>query len=84
MKHELKVCPAGFKALSSGKRKSDYRINDRGFRFGDQLIFSEFDMTTELFTGKRVVKFINRVQPIPGILPPYVILHLSDFRPRPI
>lgn len=84
MKHELKVCPADFEALSSGKRKFDHRINDRGYRFGDQLIFSEFDMTTEVFTGKRVVKFINRVQPIPLILPHYVILHLSDSRPRPI
>jgi len=84
MKHELKICPLGFKALSSSKRNFDYRINDRDFHFGDRLIFSEYNMTTEKFTGKRVVKFINRVQPISGIMPPYVILHLSDFSPRRI
>ncbi|TXE33232.1 DUF3850 domain-containing protein [Serratia marcescens] len=36
-KHHLKIHPAHFSAVASGKKKAEFRINDRNFAVGDLL-----------------------------------------------
>lgn len=49
--HELKVAGIHFPALRAGRKKFEYRLNDRDYKVGDYLLLREL---TELmvFTGK--------------------------------
>lgn len=41
--HELKVAATHFPALSDGRKKFEYRANDRGFLVGDFLLLRELN-----------------------------------------
>jgi len=49
--HELKVWPAQFIALRSGRKTFEYRRNDRDFCIGDFLALREWDPKLAHYTG---------------------------------
>lgn len=51
MIHNLKILPEYFKAVISGAKKFECRINDRDYQVGDILNLKEWNLT---FTGKSI------------------------------
>lgn len=47
MKHELKIWPAYFEAVSEGSKTFEVRNNDRAFQKGDTVEMLEWDPTTK-------------------------------------
>ncbi len=50
--HILKTWPAPFSALVTGKKKFEFRKNDRDFKAGDVLRLDEFDPLTKKLSGR--------------------------------
>ena len=57
--HNLKIKPEYFKAVISGKKKFETRLNDRDFKEGDFLQLEEFD--DKGYTGKYIVVRVDYV-----------------------
>lgn len=51
--HELKTWPAEFTAIVESKKTFDFRLDDRGFAPGDQVVFSEWTPTAEEAAAQR-------------------------------
>ena len=43
MKHELKTWPQYFSRVADGSKTFEYRVNDRGFQPGDDVLLREWD-----------------------------------------
>ena len=56
-----KVWPAYFKAIASGKKNYELRLNDFEVGEGDTLILEEWSPETKDYTGKRVEKKVTYV-----------------------
>lgn len=57
--HELKILPAFFDAVLSGRKLFELRRNDRDFREGDLLLLREFDFVVQEYTGATVTKRVG-------------------------
>jgi hypothetical protein len=70
--HDLKCWPASYRAIVSGRKRFEFRKDDRtpAFRSGDVVCLHEFDPTAAIsgdgdvrgFTGKKLVMFIGFVE----------------------
>jgi hypothetical protein len=52
MQHELKTWPEPFQAALEGKKKFEYRKDDRPFKVGDTLVLKEWTPENEQYTGR--------------------------------
>ena len=52
MKHLLKTWPEPFAAVVAGYKTHEVRVNDRGFKVGDQLELAEYRPDIDKFTGR--------------------------------
>lgn len=59
VKHELKVWPKQYFALTNGFKSFEVRKNDRDFHVGDLLILKEWNPDREEFTGDMCTRMIN-------------------------
>jgi len=50
--HILKISPNHFKAVRSGAKKAEMRINDRNFKVNDLILLREYLLDTDIYTGK--------------------------------
>lgn len=57
-----KTWPEYFDLIASGKKKFDLRLNDFKVNEGDTLIFEEFDIATETYTGRSIEKKVTYVK----------------------
>lgn len=78
MKHELKVYPRFWRALSTGKKPFEVRRDDRGFRVGDTCELREFNPESG-YTGAgpyiREITYILRNEDMPvGVPVGYCVL----------
>jgi len=80
--HVLKVWPIYFEALFSGKKNFEVRVNDRGFKTGDQLILLEYDQPTNTHTGRELRAGISYILPGGsfGIAADYCVMALFGVR----
>lgn len=60
--HNLKIWPTHYNDIIAGKKRFDFRQNDRGFRVGDRLHLTEWDPDTEEYTGRDVLAEITYIQ----------------------
>jgi len=60
-RHELKTWPASFNAIWGMRKLHDIRVNDRGFKVGDELFLREWDPGTKQYTGRYVLANISYV-----------------------
>jgi len=68
-KHELKIWPEFFGDVLSGAKKYEVRVNDRGFKVGDELILQEWNPNTAAYSGKTCtakVAHITHGSEVPG------------------
>lgn len=68
MNHVLKIWPAYFKDVRSGKKTWELRRDDRQFSEGDTLVLMEWDPVPKEYTGeveRRRVTYVARGGAIP-------------------
>lgn len=53
--HELKTATAPFAAMREGKKRFEYRRDDRGFAVGDLLLLREWDEEDGAYTGRVIL-----------------------------
>lgn len=82
--HVLKTWPAPFEAIADGRKRFEFRRDDRGFRTGDLLVLKEWDPEADpsglggSFTGRIIrakVSYISR-GPLWGIPEGYVVMSI--------
>jgi hypothetical protein len=82
--HPLKTWPAPFAAIMEGRKRHEFRRDDRGFRTGDTLVLKEWDPAGDpelggAFTGRKCrvrVTYISR-GPMWGIPDGYVVMSID-------
>lgn len=83
-RHELKTWPEPFQAILEGKKKFEYRLNDRDYQVGDELILKEFrpnekNPNASRYTGRvlrAVVTYI--LKDAFGVPNGFVVMSLDD------
>jgi hypothetical protein len=77
--HLLKILPAHFADVLSGKKKAEFRRNDRAFQEGDRLVLREFDGSE--YTGMAVSCVVTCVTQLSAwIAEEYVMLSIDGVR----
>lgn len=67
--HELKILPEYFQAVADGKKKAEFRVNDRDFQHGDLIILNEWDSASNRFTGRKKSAVITHITNIDHVEP---------------
>ncbi len=76
--HYLKTWPEFFRAVESGIKPFEIRINDRGYQVGDILHLQEF-IPPDTFTGREVVKEVTYILDDPQFCKlGYVVMGIKD------
>ena|SRR5271157_2103422 len=60
-RHELKTWPAEFRAVWNMRKCHEIRVNDRGFKEGDELLLREWDPETQRYTGAYLVAKVSYI-----------------------
>ena len=78
--HELKIWPEFFEPVLNGKKTFEIRIDDRGFKIGDDLLLREYQSQT--YTGREIKKTITYIHPLIGygLTAKYVCLALGEIK----
>ncbi len=75
--HELKTWPRFFQASKIGLKNFEYRLNDRDFNVGDELVLKEWNPVAQEYTGDQLQFKIAQVwNSLPGMPCDHVILML--------
>ena len=78
--HALKCWPEYYQAIIDGKKKFEYRINDRDFQVGDMLRLKEWSPATDRYTGRKCVVSVDYILPMidhPTAPTAYIIMSIS-------
>ncbi|MCO5387814.1 MAG: DUF3850 domain-containing protein [Desulfosporosinus sp.] len=78
MNHNLKTWPEQFKAVKSGLKTFEERIDDRGYEVGDTLTLQEFDPLAQEYTGDVLVKSVPYILREPYAREGHVIMSIKD------
>jgi len=77
MIHELKAWPELFKAVKEGRKRFEYRKDDRGFDKGHYLILFEYVPEKKAYTGAHVKALVLSIwRDIPGLPKDYCIMDI--------
>lgn len=58
-RHELKVWPEYFEAITDGRKTFEIRKNDRGYQSGDVLILREYAPGPDEYTGRHCERQVS-------------------------
>lgn len=64
--HALKTWPAEFQAIIEGRKRFEWRRDDRGYEVGDMLRLLEWDPLYDAFTGSWAMVQVTYVLRAPG------------------
>lgn len=80
MIEELKIHPAEFAAVVSGKKTWEFRYNDRCFRVGDVLRLRAWDPKTRKYTGDEVYRKVTYLIEGPAFEIPrgFVVMSIAE------
>jgi Domain of unknown function (DUF3850) len=59
--HELRCWPEPFAAIVAGRKRFEWRYNDRDYRVGDLLLLREFSPDTDSYTGRQSLQLVTYV-----------------------
>lgn len=76
--HVLKIHSEHFRNVKSGKKRAEFRKNDRDFKEGDYLLLRENDPDVNIFTGKEIRARITCINDLSSFISePYVMLSIE-------
>lgn len=81
--HELKEWPEYYAMVIDGRKRFEWRVNDRGFETGDLLLLREWEPTKEQYTGREQLVRVDSIIGQHGefeIAPGYVIMSITRVR----
>lgn len=61
MIHELKCWNEPFEEIISGKKKFEFRLNDRNYNVGDELQLNEWDPVRQKYTGRVTYQVVTSI-----------------------
>jgi hypothetical protein len=77
--HKIKCWIEPFNEVISGKKKFEYRLNDRNYAVGDYLYLQEWNPKSKSYTGRSVKKYVTSILTSGFGLPEgYCIMSLSE------
>lgn len=78
MRHALKSWPEPFSNCWRGVKTAEFRLNDRRFCVGDELLLREWDPRKREYSGREILAVVTHVQRGGefGIPADYVVLSL--------
>lgn len=59
--HVLKCWPDAYEAIADGRKRFEFRYNDRDYRVGDVLSLREFAPSTGEYTGRELAQRVTYV-----------------------
>ena len=59
--HELKTWPDPFQAAWIGDKTYEVRVNDRGFKTGDDIVLIEWDPRDNVYSGRNIIGTIRHI-----------------------
>ena len=59
--HELKIAPIYYQQVFLGYKNFEIRKNDRDFNAGDRVFLKEFDVDSQVYTGRQLIADIGYV-----------------------
>lgn len=76
---ELKIWPEPFTAWKEGRKRCEFRKNDRDFVVGDKLVLREWNPDTKQYTGREMTAEVTHIETNEkfGIPAGYAVLSLS-------
>ncbi len=79
MLHQLKSVGSSYQDIASGKKKFDFRKNDRDYHVGDRIVLKEYSALTGNYTGRETLAHVTYIQPggMFGIPEEYCILGIE-------
>lgn len=83
MVHQLKIFPNYFEDVISGKKRFEFRINDRNFKVHDFLALNEYDYEKKTYTGRSCLVYVdyimdcNTAEGVPALKDNLVIMSIS-------
>lgn len=77
-RHRLKTWPREFRAVLGGHKTHEVRLDDRGFKAGDELMLEEWDPATGEYTGSHVLVAVTYATHGGewGVPPGYVVMSI--------
>src|SRR6478609_975834 len=77
--HELKSWPGQFEAMWTGRKRAEFRRDDRGYQVGDLLELCEWDPSRRRYTGFRLTERVTHLLRGPELEVPagFVVLSLE-------
>lgn len=60
-RHHIKSWPPFFKASAKGIKPFEFRLNDRNYMVGDEVILQEWSPTTKQYTGNTLSREITYI-----------------------
>ena len=80
--HELKTWPVYFQEIADGNKTFEYRLDDRGFKTGDQVRLREYSVSNAqtlggCYTGRELTATIGYIL---RLTMPRVVFSLLDVR----
>ncbi len=78
-RHDLKSWPDAFQAICDGKKRAEFRVNDRNYQEGDLLWLAEWKPETDEYTGRRIYVDVTWIDygPLHGIPPGGVVMSIE-------
>lgn len=75
--HNLKILPEHFKDVACGKRKHEFKFNDRDYKVGDELILNEWTDENGYTGLKLKFKITHILDDYAGLYTDYMILSIE-------
>ena len=77
--HELKVWTEQYQAILDGRKRFEFRWDDRGFRVGDMLHLREYEPGGDSYSGESVMVEVTYIMhgPAFGLPKGYVVMSIE-------
>jgi hypothetical protein len=79
MLHELKIWPEAYGPLEAGRKRHEFRKDDRGFEIGDFLYLREWEVDRREYTGRASIARVTYLSkgPAYGIPQGYCVMSVE-------
>lgn len=80
--HELKTWPEPFDAVWRGEKHHEVRVDDRGYRVGDELLLQEWEPKEGLYSGRSIRLRVTHISRGPWVPEPLCVMSVENIPSR--